>query len=604
MFLILVFYSRKFAWEVLTSETPQPPLPTPPGWDRPLLPKEFIDWANGLHIKDGRYVYLSKADIAIANHERVYIPESLLHQLVHSVHHSPLTPHIRKRKMWIRLRRIYVHPSLRKVIDAIDGACTWCQQRNAHRHTKLGKTRSFPLGQFMDTVSIDFLGDFIESHNGNKAILLLKERSTGYILLFAIKDKSAASAARPLLRVFFRLGLCRRIVGDHDTAFMADLIDRVRRSLGIDMFIAAPENHVTIGGNEAMNSTIYDLITHFTKDPRAWDSVPMYLAEAAVNFAPSTTRGGFAPAELVYGRQLIAPEEGIVPLGGDAGRPPDTTVAELLEGMEELRDRAKDAFAKTVDSYPVHTGHNFKPKDRVWLTFEKGQGKKSDVFSKTHATRSSGRWIIDSVDPATGNADIHHEHNSKSTKRVHQRRLVPYVSPPAWLLQLKGAEKLPASETPSQEPGPAPDPTPSCDPLFTKRDLRTASSRQLRAWCKAKQVRLSKYTIHSMYSALWQYATDADSADPEYFVEKILTHNLTKDNSFRAKVRWSGFTPRWDTWEPPTSFVDSDDTCFPDYLTQYAHNLPSEKSTELLRRMDLFLSRKASPRGNLQGGGG
>ena len=75
-------------------------------------------------------------------------------------------------------------------------------------------------------------------------------------------------------------------------------------------------------------------------------------------------------------------------------------------------------------------------------------------------------------------------------------------------------------------------------------------------------------------------AHEADSDDDyaeqdDYTVEKILAQrpNASAPRGLEFKVRWRGYGPSHDTWEPVSSFVPRIDTPFMDYICKHKTKL-------------------------------
>ena len=94
------------------------------------------------------------------------------------------------------------------------------------------------------------------------------------------------------------------------------------------------------------------------------------------------------------------------------------------------------------------------------------------------------------------------------------------------------------------------------------------------------QLRVREPDFRGQHVSLDYAAHEADSDDDyaerdDYTVEKILAQrlNASAPGCMEFKVRWPGYGPSHDTWEPVSSFVPRINTSFMDYIRRHKTNI-------------------------------
>ena len=102
-----------------------------------------------------------------------------------------------------------------------------------HRNVraKLGK-REFPTAP-LELVSIDFLVDLPVTAKHNLRILVINDHFTKYIQLYAVKDRTAPTAAKCVVDYSLKFGLPYKLFSDQDPSFESQLFQCVMKELGV-----------------------------------------------------------------------------------------------------------------------------------------------------------------------------------------------------------------------------------------------------------------------------------------------------------------------------------------------------------------------------------
>lgn len=153
---------------------------------------------------------------------------------------------------------------------------------------------------------MDIVGPLDRSKSGNRFILVICDYATKYPEAFPLKNVKARQIANCLIQLFSRVGVAREIVTDQGTNFVSELLKQVYQLLGIKGIRTTPYHPQTDGLVERFNQTLKKMLRKFTSQTGAdWDQWLPYLLFAYREVPQAST--GFAPFELLYGRQVRGP---------------------------------------------------------------------------------------------------------------------------------------------------------------------------------------------------------------------------------------------------------------------------------------------------------
>jgi transposase InsO family protein len=101
--------------------------------------------------------------------------------------------------------------------------------------------------------------------SGNEYILVVKDRLTRYVELFALKNKEPLTVARALLQVFSRHGAIRNLVSDQGGEFLNKTIEQLSALLTIKRFTTTPYVPRANGQVENHNLTSHSVSLPITR---------------------------------------------------------------------------------------------------------------------------------------------------------------------------------------------------------------------------------------------------------------------------------------------------------------------------------------------------
>jgi transposase InsO family protein len=146
------------------------------------------------------------------------------------------------------------------------------------------------------------------SRSGNQYILVVKDKLTKWVELFAIRFKTALEVASILVdEIFMRYGPVETIISDKGTDFVNKILKEVCRLLKIRKINTTAFNPRSNGEVERTNSVLKDrLAAYVNQMNNNWDE---YLSVIAFSVRTMVGTTGYSPAFALFGRELRFPTE-------------------------------------------------------------------------------------------------------------------------------------------------------------------------------------------------------------------------------------------------------------------------------------------------------
>ena len=179
-------------------------------------------------------------------------------------------------------------------------SCIQCLRYNIVRH---GYHPLTPIvaDQPFDHIAIDLAGPFNTSIDKQHWLLIIIDIHSRFVLLRTIIDKSAASVADTLLKVFFDFGFPRIIQSDNGTEFVNHVIKKIIESARIDHRLITPYHPRSNGAAERTVQTakllIYKLMKGIKQDWSLYVPFTQYCINNKIKHRTKT-----APFTIMFGR--------------------------------------------------------------------------------------------------------------------------------------------------------------------------------------------------------------------------------------------------------------------------------------------------------------
>ena len=274
-------------------------------------------------------------------------PIEIRDEIVRLGHSQVLSGHYGVFKTHRRILETCWWPELLQDVQNYIKSCGTCVQTNpsCRKRSRLGK-RPFPKVP-LEWVSIDFIVDLPITKNNNIHILTVVDNFTKFIKVYALKDRTAATAARYMYDYCMQLGVPIIIYSDKDPAFQSDFFRYLLSHLGIDKKTTTGYNPRANGLCEKSNGIVKLMLMKYVNFYGGeWDE---WLRELQYAYNTSVhTSTGFSPAELMYGRKLRIPLD-IVYGYRNSNQESCQDIGELRNNMSEIYELVRENMSTRQD---------------------------------------------------------------------------------------------------------------------------------------------------------------------------------------------------------------------------------------------------------------
>lgn len=217
-------------------------------------------------------------------------------------HNSPVGGHIGINRLYKKLRPIYFWQNMKAIITHYVKNCTKCKL-NKH-FTKIqtpAVVTTTPTKPF-EVVSIDTVGPFPLSENGNRYAVSMQCDFTKFVILVPIPDKTATTMAKAVVeKCILIFGPMVKIKTDQGTEFKA-IFDEVCKTLKITHICSAAYHPQTIGALERNHRCLNEYLRIFCNERmNDWDNWMPYYS-FCYNTTPNLDHN-YTPFELLFARK-------------------------------------------------------------------------------------------------------------------------------------------------------------------------------------------------------------------------------------------------------------------------------------------------------------
>ena len=455
---------------------------------------------------------------------QVVIPQSLRARVLYLSHYPRLQGHPGATRMYETMRRDYYWPHMASDIHQTVTDCRSCARVRGtlRRHQK--KLTLFPAAGPLEFVAMDLFGPLPKTAHGNKHILVITDRFTKMCRAIPLRTAQAPQVAQAFLDSWvYPYGVPDTLLTDNGPQFTAKFFESVCGLLGIRHVLTTAYHPQTNGQAERFNRTLGTRLRHYvTEHQRDWDEFVQPLTYAYNMQVHRST--GTTPFDLVLTRHppgiavsiptsAVPPDRHVEPTTAQMKRITMRRLREVLarasEKLTHAQAQYKRQFDKTVSEPPT-----FLPGEEVFLDrppdFSATALENEDGHRKL-LPKTTGPYRIISADDNTVTIDRNGLKDTVSTDRVTR-------APPQVITRLTD----PSVGT-RREPPPV-----TVDPDST--------------------VPVTPNTVTP---------DGAPPPEPEYAIDRIVGHGEDDKGRPLYRVRWYGYPPEDDTWEPAGNIPDN-----------------------------------------------
>ncbi len=483
-------------------------------------------------------------------HEQVVIPHALKARVLHIHHYARLAGHPGGRKLYAAIRRNMYWPAMAVDCYATVRRCPTCAKNRIKLRKNTTTLQLFPANGPLEAIAIDIMGELIKTSRGNQYLLVITDRFTKLTKTVPLRGVSSAEIARAFVNEWiFNYGPPLDVLADNAKYFSSRFFLDVCRILNIHNSFTTTYHPQANGQVERFNRSIKDAIRAYLDDhPRDWDLYTSALT-FAYNCQPHSSTA-VAPFELVLSRPpppLALRQQPSITQSPQESRQKWKHWLEraLHEGRERLK-KTQERYKRNYDARLRKQRETIKANDTVYLRKER-----RDESEHRHklATLAEGPFKVKSATRQT----VVIERTDGTLERVSRDRvtIAPDIRDGATIQETI---------------------RPMTDDEIVPKEFPTGESENLRDIPRGTVVRQSDRTSKD---ETWKPSPAEEAPSPtgahsqpleeptgvedqEYVMERIISHRKNTDpNHSTAKVgemtyrvRWYGFPPEEDTYEP------------------------------------------------------
>ena len=282
------------------------------------------------------------------------MPQSLVPEILKLLQDNPTSGHLGVTKTVGRVRQRFFWSGLRQDVESWCRNCEVCCRRNNPRVKPRAPLVTSEVGYPGERVTMNIVGPFPKSANGNKYILVVSDYFTRWTEAFPIPYQEALTVAR----VFVNEYVCRYCVPvqlrtDQGRNFESKLIEKMCKILEIDKTRTSPYHLQSDGMVEHFNRTLEAMLPKYeSKNHVDWDDNLQLVMLAYRSSVHETTKQ--TPFFMSFGREVCLPVD-VMFGGSEIRRTWDEDVNDVSRNMEnadhEVRERTKTIQKRQEDYY-------------------------------------------------------------------------------------------------------------------------------------------------------------------------------------------------------------------------------------------------------------
>ena len=240
------------------------------------------------------------------DHRQQVIPSSLIPNILHMIHDSPIAGHPGRDKNLTNARKSYYWPTMRVDITNHIQQCVQCAQV---RGTIAGPSpmQEFPIpSEPWETAAIDLL-KLPRSHQGSSYVLVAVDYFSKYAILVPLAQKTADVVAKALVdNVFCKYNIPKTLLSDNGTEFKNEVVENVCKIYKIDQCFTTAYHPQGNGLVERTNRKILEVLRPLVGQMQdTWeDWLPQVQASINGSINAATTK---TPHYIVFGQDLRLP---------------------------------------------------------------------------------------------------------------------------------------------------------------------------------------------------------------------------------------------------------------------------------------------------------
>ena len=350
------------------------------------------------------------------------VPSQLKEEMLVHFHDAPTGGHLGVNKTLERLRQRCFWYGMSRDVQVYVTTCAECNQNKRLRANPRAPLQCYQAGNSGDRVHMDILGPFLESHRGNKYVLMMVDQFTRWLELQALGMQDAATVAQAFFESYtVRFGVPFVIHTDQGKNFDGNFFRVFCELLESVKTRTTPYRPSSNGQVERYNQQVLNFLRCFLQGKqRCWDE---YLPVLGMALRATVNRStGFTPNMLQLGREVNMPADILLglPRSEELPQSQGQYLKTLLSRMEEVHHQARQHLRQAQLTQKKY--YDLKARSQRFsegdLVYKKNMGCKAGLSRKL-CPLFVGPFIVKVVLPN----DLYRIEGQRKEETVHHDRL-------------------------------------------------------------------------------------------------------------------------------------------------------------------------------------
>lgn len=322
---------------------------------------------------------------------KLVVPEKLREQVLRECHDHPASGHLGVKKTVNRARQHYFWPSLIQDVKEYVRHCETCAKYKVSQLPPVGLMGHHrEVTEPFQIISMDLMGPFPRSKQGNTMLLVISCWFSKFTLLFALRNGKTSHIAKILEEdVFLLYGTPNVIICDNGKQFVSNQIKDLAINYGVELWYT-PSYHPQANPTERVNKVIGTAIASYVQDNhKEWDKFIPHIAHAIRTAVHEVT--GKTPSYLFFGRETS--------VHGERSRNFQTHTPMLFNRVpyEEALNKRREIFMDVNDRLKKAYESNKSRYDLRRRTWEYRTGEL--VWKRTKNLSNAGKNFMAKLSP-------------------------------------------------------------------------------------------------------------------------------------------------------------------------------------------------------------
>lgn len=467
---------------------------------------------------------------------RLCIPEGPWRsKVIGQYHDAELTGHLGAAKTLGRLRERFYWSGMHKDVLEYVRSCRSCQLRKTRVRAQ-GLLQPIAVQGPWDVVGMDIFGELPITTRGNRWCLAFIDHFTKWPEIIPLRRIDAKSIADCIhAYIICRHGCPRKLLSDRGHQFLSEVVKRLCKRYGVDKVFTSPYHPQGDPQAEAFMKPLGNALTVLAEEHKAdWDEFVDSVAFAYRSAVHPTTR--YTPFFLNHLREPRLPPDLL--LVDDIGELPTPSLSEVEEGRWEIMKNVRRQVHELLKSSQLASKGRYD-QGRKPVKYQVGSLVLLRRPGKTRKLemRWAGPFEVTEVSPTGLNVVIKHR-KSSTQQRVHVDRVIPF--------HVRPEEDVVCDDNSTT--------TAQVEHLGRADATKSTTCTWDRPLGADAEGSIESSTRHAAHSR-----SVAHLDNEEYEVSKVLGYDESAFAEPRFLVRWKGYGPEHDSWEPEDALVNARD---------------------------------------------